>query len=251
MAGDWLKFDKSTPDKPEVFEIASQLQIDPDSVVGKLMRVWSWFDSHTEDGNALRVTPALLDRCAGHAGFVAAMQLVGWMVIENGGCRLPKFDRHCGATAKKRALGKNRTEKSRSSNAVSVTPSVTEALPEKRREEKKEQKTRSSDDDLDASFEEFWRVYPRKVAKQSAMKAWAKLKPDGELAAVIVADVVAQAQTPEWRKDNWRFAPHPATYLNGKRWTDEGAGAGDGAFGEASDGGADADPLGPWLEGAI
>jgi len=73
---------------------------------------------------ARRVTPALLDRCAGHAGFVAEMQLVGWMVIENGGCRLPKFDRHCGATAKKRALGKNRIENSRSSNAVSVTPSV-------------------------------------------------------------------------------------------------------------------------------
>lgn len=143
MAGDWLKFDKSTPDKPEVFEIASQLQIDPDSVVGKLMRVWSWFDSHTEDGNALRVTPALLDRCAGHVGFVAAMETVGWMVVENGGCRLPKFDRHCGATAKKRALGKNRTQKSRSGNASSVTggvtASITKASPEKRREEKKEQ----------------------------------------------------------------------------------------------------------------
>ena len=44
MAGDWLKFEKVTMDKPEVFEMAGILGIDPDAVVGKLLRVWSWFD---------------------------------------------------------------------------------------------------------------------------------------------------------------------------------------------------------------
>ena len=138
MAGDWLKFDKATPDKPEVFAIAAELEIDPDAVVGKLMRVWSWFDTHTENGNAVRVTPALLDRCAGVTGFVAAMQKSGWMVVEDGGCRLPNFDRHCGETAKARGLGAKRSAAFKTRNA----PSVTSALPreEKRREEKKEQK---------------------------------------------------------------------------------------------------------------
>lgn len=63
--------------------------------------------------------------------------------------------------------------------------------------------------------------------------------------------MVAQAQTPEWRKGNWRYAPHPATYLNGKRWTDESAGGEGGDFGNDGGGGADFDPLAPWLEGAI
>jgi hypothetical protein len=133
MAGDWLKFDKATPDKPEVFAIAAELEIDPDAVVGKLMRVWSWFDTHTENGNAPRVTSALLDRCAGVTGFVSAMQKSGWMVVEDGGCRLPNFDRHCGETAKSRGLGAKRAAAFKTRNA----PPVTSALPreEKRREE--------------------------------------------------------------------------------------------------------------------
>jgi hypothetical protein len=139
MAGDWLKFDKSTPEKPEVFEIAADLQIDIDAVVGKLMRIWSWFDSHTEDGNASRVTPALLDGHARHVGFVAAMQKVGWIVVENGGVSLPKFDRHCGRSAKSRANGSKRSADYRGRNAASVTG----ASPEKRREEKKEQEQRA------------------------------------------------------------------------------------------------------------
>lgn len=138
MAGEWLKFDKATPDKPEVFAIASELGIDPDAVVGKLMRVWSWFDTHTADGNAVRVTPALLDRIAGVPGFVSAMAKTGWIAVETDSCRLPNFDRHCGETAKTRALGAKRSAGFRVRNA----PTVTSASPreEKRREEKKDQK---------------------------------------------------------------------------------------------------------------
>ena len=39
MAGDWLKVEVATPDKPEIWLIAEELQIDPDAVVGKLLRV--------------------------------------------------------------------------------------------------------------------------------------------------------------------------------------------------------------------
>jgi hypothetical protein len=41
MAGNWIKFDTSTSDKPEVWAIAESLGIDPDAVVGKLLRVCS------------------------------------------------------------------------------------------------------------------------------------------------------------------------------------------------------------------
>lgn len=133
MAGEWLKFDKATPEKPEVFAMATELGIDPDAVVGKLMRIWSWFDTHTTDGNAMRVTPPLLDRIAGITGFVAAMANCGWISIETAGCVLPNFSRHCGETAKGRALGAKRSAGFRARNGDSVTS----ALPreEKRREE--------------------------------------------------------------------------------------------------------------------
>jgi hypothetical protein len=141
MAGDWLKFDKTTPDKPEVFVIAGALGIDPDAVVGKLLRVWSWFDSHTDDGNAPVTVASLLDRLAGVAGFVEATIAAGWLDQRDGQLLIPNFTRHNGQTAKTRALGKNRaavhrTESNARSNAKSNDPGVTNALPEKRREEK-------------------------------------------------------------------------------------------------------------------
>lgn len=142
MAGEWLKFEKATPDKPEVFAIAARLDIDPDAVVGKLIRVWSWFDTHTVDGNGRGVTPALLDRIAGVTGFTRAMESEGWIAVTDAGVSLPNFDRHTGETAKGRALGAKRSAEHRAkSNATSVTESVTPALPreEKRREEQKQE----------------------------------------------------------------------------------------------------------------
>jgi len=139
MAGDWIKVQKDTPDKPEVLAIASRLNIDPDAVTGKLIRVWSWFDTHTTDGNALSVTFAFLDRLTSVTGFAEQMVFCGWLNQNGSMLSLPNFENHNGETAKKRAQSKNRTEKHRSnanSNANSNASSVTKVLPEKRREEK-------------------------------------------------------------------------------------------------------------------
>jgi len=139
MAGDWIKLQKDTPDKPEVLAIASRMNLDPDAVVGKLVRIWSWFDTHTVDGNAMSVTYALLDRLAGVTGFAEQMTFVGWLNQDGHVLSLPNFEYHNGETAKKRALGKNRQDKYRNneeSDAKSDAPSVTKTSLEKRREEK-------------------------------------------------------------------------------------------------------------------
>ena len=135
MAGDWIKLQKDTPDKPEVLAMAARLNIDSDAVVGKLVRVWSWFDTHTVDGNASCVTFALLDRLSGVTGFAEQMQLVGWLHQSGHQLTLANFNYHNGDTGKTRALGKNRAGKARS-NANSNDACVTKSLPEKRREEK-------------------------------------------------------------------------------------------------------------------
>jgi len=148
MAGEWLKFEKATPDKPEVFAIANALNIDPDAVVGKLIRVWSWFDTHTVSGNAAGVTLALLDRISGVSGFASAMKDQGWLEHGSTGVALPNFERHTGETAKGRALTAKRVAKHKESgNAKGNAASVSPALPreEKKREEiKEESKTRAA-----------------------------------------------------------------------------------------------------------
>jgi hypothetical protein len=40
---------------------------------------------------------------------------------------------------------------------------------------------------------------------------------------MILADVEAKKRTQDWKKDGGKYIPYPATYLNGKRWEDEGA----------------------------
>ena len=70
-------------------------------------------------------------------------------------------------------------------------------------------------------FEEFWTAYPKKKAKEAARKAWNKLKPDEALGKTIIQAVLESAKTKDWLKENGKYIPYPATYLNGKRWEDE------------------------------
>ena len=58
----------------DIAGLADALGIDPDEAFGKLFRVWSWFDQHTETGNAHVTRRALLDRYIGVTGFADAMQ---------------------------------------------------------------------------------------------------------------------------------------------------------------------------------
>lgn len=144
MAGNWIKFDTSTSDKPEVWAIAESLGIDPDAVVGKLLRVWAWFDDQTEKGNAPIVTRSLLDRKVGVTGFVTAMVAAGWMVETDGVLSLPNFDRHNGQTAKNRILTAKRVATHKKGNARGNAKGnaaiVTRPLP-------KEEKSRSEKND--------------------------------------------------------------------------------------------------------
>lgn len=70
-------------------------------------------------------------------------------------------------------------------------------------------------------FPKFWTLYPRKVGKDNAEKAWAKLKVTPDLFDVMVKALAKQVLTPDWLKEKGQFIPHPSTWLNGKRWQDE------------------------------
>jgi hypothetical protein len=65
-------------------------------------------------------------------------------------------------------------------------------------------------------FVEFWALWPRKVARRSALVAWQKMQCE-PLAGAICAAVVRQRA--QWRDP--RYIPYPATWLRGARWEDE------------------------------
>jgi len=70
-------------------------------------------------------------------------------------------------------------------------------------------------------FLRFWSVYPRKVSKGSAWRAWKKIKSPSEIINQIESAIKEQSASIDWQKDNGQFIPHPATWLNGRRWEDE------------------------------
>ena len=78
---------------------------------------------------------------------------------------------------------------------------------EKRREDKREKKDC-------VLFDQFWALYPRKTSKQSASKAFAKLKDEDQQKAISnIARLYSDTPV--------QYVPHAATYINQARWEDE------------------------------
>jgi len=66
------------------------------------------------------------------------------------------------------------------------------------------------------AFETFWEIYPRKVAKGAAWKAW-RAKKCEEIADGVIAALDAQRDELSAKGE---YCPYPATWLNGERWKD-------------------------------
>lgn len=159
MAGEWIKVEAATADKPEVLRMARLLKIDRDAVFGKLTRLWAWFDSNSVDGVVDGVVDADIDRICYCEGFAAACVAVGWLKYDADAERasLPNFERHNGETAKQRAL-KNRRQANwrKSVDAAVDTPPSTKASTreEKRREEEKHTPAKAGPVSLQAFIED-------------------------------------------------------------------------------------------------
>ena len=70
-------------------------------------------------------------------------------------------------------------------------------------------------------FDQFWDTYPKKVGKEAARKIWKRLKPDRNLQAQIINAVRVQLSCDQWVRDGGQYIPHPSTWLNAGRWSDE------------------------------
>ena len=69
-------------------------------------------------------------------------------------------------------------------------------------------------------FDQFWQVYPDKVARQKALAAFEQAREDGVSLDQLLAGVKRYVRT---KPDKQSYC-HPATWLNDKRWTDGDAG---------------------------
>jgi hypothetical protein len=74
----------------------------------------------------------------------------------------------------------------------------------------------------------FWPLYPRKVAKPKALKAYVRARRGGATVEMIMAALGAYVFSPDPT-----YRPHPATWLNDAHWQDEPDAAGPMADGRA------------------
>jgi hypothetical protein len=69
-----------------------------------------------------------------------------------------------------------------------------------------------------SSFERFWQIWPKRVAKADAEKAWTKLSWEDKARALAVLpdhiSVWAERGDPQ-------FIPYPASWIRGRRFEDE------------------------------
>ncbi len=67
-------------------------------------------------------------------------------------------------------------------------------------------------------FDSFWSEYPNKQAKIAAKRAWLKIKQDER--EEVMSGLARWKRSESWLKDDGQFIPHPATFLNQRRFED-------------------------------
>lgn len=82
-------------------------------------------------------------------------------------------------------------------------------------------KNKEKEKEKEYMFDRFWAAYPRHENKQAAKKAFAKVDPDEELLLEILTAIEKQKSSSQWQENGGQYIPHPATWLNGRRWEDE------------------------------
>lgn len=220
VAGDWIKVEHATLDKPEVLRMAEMLGISRDAIVGLLVRYFVWLDRNLspECPDCVRnVSRKSLDESLHCSGFAASIEAIGWARFDDDAwlMHVINADRHNGKPAKTRAVESKKKSGKRLDAVREMSGSKPDTIGTR------EEKNITTTPIVPADFERFWRLYPKRVGKADAMRAWLKVKPDALLTARIFAAVEQQRRSDQWTKDDGKFIPHPSTWLNQHRWDDE------------------------------
>lgn len=106
-------------------------------------------------------------------------------------------------------------------NSIKGSKGITTKEGKKQPDDKKPFSETSTKPQENSTFDKFWKEYPKKVAKQDALKAWKKISPDQKLFDEIMSALEIHKQQDSWIKENGKYVLNPTTWLNQERWTDE------------------------------
>lgn len=103
MAGEWIKVRTNLWDDPRIGQLCEMTDQGEAAVIGGLYWLWATADEHSSDGLLTGMTTKTIDRKTGVQGLGAALVAIGWLIENEQGVTVSRFDEHNGASAKQRA----------------------------------------------------------------------------------------------------------------------------------------------------
>ena len=148
----------------------------------------------------------------------------GWKIVNYGKYRAIRDEedrRAQNRIAQEKFRNKNKTYNPEVSKSNQSKPRKPESAQAEAEAEAEADKTSSASDDAgySKSFESFWELYPKRVNKGSAYKAFKRIKATEYPS--IRAGLTSKVKCDDWVKDGGKFIPHAATWINARGWEDE------------------------------
>jgi hypothetical protein len=106
----WIKMRSNLWDDPRIAKICDITNKPEREVIGGLYWIWSMADEQSTDGRLEGLSLGAIDRKTGLKGLGAALVKVGWILEDEDGVEIARFDEHNGASAKRRSTEAKRMQ---------------------------------------------------------------------------------------------------------------------------------------------
>ena len=106
----WIKMRSNLWDDPRIARLCDLTGKKEAEVIGGLYWLWTMADVQTENGMLEGLSTATIDRKTAVKGLGAALVKVGWVLENEEGVEIARFDEHNGASAKRRAYEAKRKQ---------------------------------------------------------------------------------------------------------------------------------------------
>ena len=148
----------------------------------------------------------------------------------SGGCRIAfrfykgYIDRNAAISEARSKAGSNKNNQNGTNDNKTEQPETNDNKHEQKNKRiKNKEKNKDKEKENEMLFDRFWTAYPRKVNKPGARRAFDKVNPDAALLDSMLTAISRQKLSAQWQENGGQYIPHPATWLNGRRWEDETA----------------------------
>jgi hypothetical protein len=253
----WIESHQELGQHPKTKRFARALQISLPAAVGHLHFLWWWALSYAQDGDLTDYAAEDIADAICWDGdpqqAVDALIKCGFVDEQDGTRSIHDWYEYAGRLIDQRQANRDRSQRARNAKKQAPNTNGTHTVRE-RTENVQEPNAATVPDltqpdqtvpnqpdpteqnhtphsppqaegggaDLDQQrFDEFWANYPKKTGKADARKSWKRAKVTVDLHDRIITAIEQAKHTEQWQRDNGRFIPNPATWINQGRWDDE------------------------------